>query len=129
MSYSPKFSLPIFTDAWKMYMAYALTVAYSPNFSLPIAFTCMVCQNFPCQIFPMYGMLAPLKYIQLEGPSLRICIHVRASYSIKHLTTMYQLMTAILIKFTRIELCIIAFYENSKLIPSVTSKIFSVIKA
>ena len=31
---------------------YALTVAYSPNFSSPLAFTCMVHQNFPCQIFP-----------------------------------------------------------------------------
>ena len=30
-----------------MYLAHALTVAYSPNFSSPIAFTCMVCQNFP----------------------------------------------------------------------------------
>ena len=28
----PKFSLPIFTDALKMYLAYALTVAYSSNF-------------------------------------------------------------------------------------------------
>ena len=36
-------------------MAYAPTVTYSTNFSLPIAFTCMVCQNFPRQIFPMYG--------------------------------------------------------------------------
>ena len=28
-------------------LAYALTVAYLPKFSSPIAFTCMVCQNFP----------------------------------------------------------------------------------
>ena len=37
MSYSPKFSLPIFTDTPKTYLGYALTVAYLPNFSLPIA--------------------------------------------------------------------------------------------
>ena len=36
-----------FTDTWKTYMAYALTVAYSPYFSSPIAFACMVHQNFP----------------------------------------------------------------------------------
>ena len=42
-----KFSLPIFTDTPKMYLAYALTVAYLPNFSSSIAFTCVVCQNFP----------------------------------------------------------------------------------
>ena len=47
VSYSPKFSWPIFTDTSKMYLAYALTVAYSPNFSSPIPFTCTVCQNFP----------------------------------------------------------------------------------
>ena len=37
-------------------MAYALIVVYLPNFSLPIAFTCMVHQSFPHQIFPMYGI-------------------------------------------------------------------------
>ena len=31
--------------------------ALSPNFSLPIAFTCMVHQNFTCEIFPMYGII------------------------------------------------------------------------
>ena len=46
VSYSPKFSSPIFTGTLKMYLAYALTVAYLPNFSLPIAFTCMAHQNF-----------------------------------------------------------------------------------
>ena len=55
MSYSPKFSSPIFTDRLKMYLAYALTIAYLPKFSSPIAFTCTVRQNFPGQIFPMYG--------------------------------------------------------------------------
>ena len=40
------------TDTPKMHWHnYALTVAYSTNFSSPIAFTCMVCQNFPNQIF------------------------------------------------------------------------------
>ena len=33
-----------------MYLGYALTVAYLPKFSSSIAFTCIVCQNFP-----MYG--------------------------------------------------------------------------
>ena len=33
MSYSPKFSSPVFTDTLKMYLAITLTVAYSPNFS------------------------------------------------------------------------------------------------
>ena len=33
------FAMSIFTDAPKMYLAYALTVAYSPNFSSPIPFT------------------------------------------------------------------------------------------
>ena len=33
MSYSPKFSLPTFTDTPKMYLAYALIVAYLPKFS------------------------------------------------------------------------------------------------
>ena len=49
MSYSLKFSLPIFTDTSKMYLTYALTVAYLPNFSSPIAliFACTVRQNFP----------------------------------------------------------------------------------
>ena len=56
MSYLLKFSSPIFTDTPKMYLAYAPTVAYSPNFSLPIAFTCMVWQNFPRQIFLMYSI-------------------------------------------------------------------------
>ena len=32
VSYSPKFSPPIFTDTLKMYLAYALTVTHSPNF-------------------------------------------------------------------------------------------------
>ena len=45
-----------FGESRKIHMAYALTVAYFHNFSSPIAFTCMVHQNnFPCQIFPMYG--------------------------------------------------------------------------
>ena len=44
------------TNIQKMYLAYALTVAYSPNFSSPIAFTCMVHQNPPRQIFPMYSI-------------------------------------------------------------------------
>ena len=49
-------------------MAYALTVAFSPKFSSPIAFTCMVCQIFPCQIFPMYGTV--LKHYRcMVGPS------------------------------------------------------------
>ena len=43
-----KIFLPIFRYTL---LAYAMTLAYSLNFSLPIAFTCMVCQNFPCQIF------------------------------------------------------------------------------
>ena len=56
---SPKFSLPIFTDKLKMYLAYALILAYLPNFFLPIAFTkssftlaftCMVYQNFPMYV-------------------------------------------------------------------------------
>ena len=50
-----KISSPIVTDASKMYFAYALTVAYLTNFSLPIAFTCMVCQTFSCQIFAEYS--------------------------------------------------------------------------
>ena len=41
------FFSPIFTDTPKTHMAHTLTVAYSSNFSSPIAFTCMVCQNFP----------------------------------------------------------------------------------
>ena len=50
---SPKFSSQYSQiHAQKMYMAYALTVAYSPN----LAFTCMVCQNIPHQIFPVYGV-------------------------------------------------------------------------
>ena len=52
MSYSPKFSSLIFTDTWKTYMAYALTVAYLPNFSSPIAYTYMLFQNFPHHMWP-----------------------------------------------------------------------------
>ena len=51
-----RISSPIFTDTLKLYLACALTVAYSPNFSSPITFTCTVSQNFPRQIFPMYGI-------------------------------------------------------------------------
>ena len=54
LSYSPKFSSPIFTDTLKIYLAYALTVVYSPKFSLPIAFTCTVC-HFPCTYPVMLG--------------------------------------------------------------------------
>ena len=32
-----------------------LKLTYSPNFFLPIAFTCMICQNYPYQNFPVYG--------------------------------------------------------------------------
>ena len=42
----PKFSLPLFTDTLKMYVAYALTVTYSAIFSLPIPLTYMVHQKF-----------------------------------------------------------------------------------
>ena len=35
---------------------YALTETYLPIFSLPIAFIYMVHQNFPHQIFSMYGI-------------------------------------------------------------------------
>ena len=59
VSYSPKFSLPTFTDTPKMYLEYTLTVAYSPKFYLPIAFTCTVCQNFP--------MYSNNYYISFEG--------------------------------------------------------------
>ena len=55
--YLPKFSSPIFKDTLKMYLAYKLTVAYSPNLPLPKAFTCVAYQNYPRQIFPMYGTL------------------------------------------------------------------------
>ena len=51
VGYSRKFSLPIFTDRLKMYLAYALTVVYSPNFSSPTAFTIWFAKIFPCQIF------------------------------------------------------------------------------
>ena len=42
MSHSPKFSSPIFTDTWKTYIAYALTVDYSLNFFLAKYFPCTV---------------------------------------------------------------------------------------
>ena len=48
---SAKFSC---TDILKLYSAYALTIAYSPKFSSQIAFTCMVCQNFPLSNIPVY---------------------------------------------------------------------------
>ena len=50
-------------DTWKIYMANVLTVAFLPNFSLPIVFTCVVCQNFPYQIFPMYGIAIATSYL------------------------------------------------------------------
>ena len=50
-------------------MAYALTVGYLPNFSSPVAFTCMIRQNFPCQIFPVYNML---KVVSACKPCLAI---------------------------------------------------------
>ena len=51
MSHLPKFSLPIFTDTLKRYLAYAITVTYSPIFSSPIPLTCMIHQNFPLPKF------------------------------------------------------------------------------
>ena len=40
-----------------MYLGYALTVAYSPNFSLPKLLPVWSAKIFPCQIFPMYGII------------------------------------------------------------------------
>ena len=53
-----------------MHFAYALTVAYSPSFSSPIAFTCIVCQNFPCKYFPC-------TVINSSAPSNNIACHSR----------------------------------------------------
>ena len=41
------FTSSIFRHSKNVFGIIWLTVAYSPNYSLPIAFTCMVCQNFP----------------------------------------------------------------------------------
>ena len=54
ISYSPRFSLPIFTDTPKMYLAYTLTVRYLPKFSSPIALPLWFAKIFPRQIFSMY---------------------------------------------------------------------------
>ena len=51
------FAKLLFTDTPKMYLACTLTLAYSPNFSLSIAYTCMVCHNFP-----VYGMCYSLNF-------------------------------------------------------------------
>ena len=47
--------IPI-TDIIKKFTKNVLGICtdYSPKFSSPIAFTCMVCQNFSCQVFPVY---------------------------------------------------------------------------
>ena len=50
-----KISPSILTDMAKLYLAYLLTLPYFPNFSLPITFIYAVHQNFPHQIFPVYG--------------------------------------------------------------------------
>ena len=48
MSYSPKFSSPIFTDTAKMYFGICTDCSL---FTSPITFTCMVHQNFPLILY------------------------------------------------------------------------------
>ena len=52
-----KFSLPIFTDTLKMYLAHPLTLAL---FILPVVYSYMVCQKisltkiFPCTVLMLF---------------------------------------------------------------------------
>ena len=94
ISYSAKFSSPIFTDTPKIhiasYLGYALTVIYLPNFSLPIAFTYMYSS-------PKFS-LAKFSHVQYTCTLMHACIHTHScmytkTYMHTHLHTCVHTQT------------------------------------
>ena len=94
VSYSPKFSSPIFTDTPKMYLAYTLTVAYLPKFSSPIAFTCAVCQNFllPNIVLKMYEEKMLASYWLVCFPKMGVALLMSVVNSLSKVTASLDLM-------------------------------------
>ena len=85
MSYPPKFSSPIFTDTPKMPYGICTDCSLFANFSSPIAFTCTVHQNFPRQIFPVYGTTTVQCYIDYCNTIINIVTMIKCFlYHIYH---------------------------------------------